>query len=134
MPYIYSTSTADININLFAPAPPSEKDTGKARTILKTILIKGGANVLTRKTIATPLGASTKVTDDELESLQKNPIFNKMVKNGFFHVDKKNIKVEKAVKDLNAKDKSAPKVASDFPGDSEGNLKPIVKNDVGVMV
>ncbi len=116
MPYVYSTSTADINFHVFAPA--SNHSDGKPRKILKTIVIQGGANLLTRKSVYTPAGVGTQVSLEDLTYLETDATFNDMKKNGFFLVHKSKKDANTMAKDLQPKDKSAPSVDSDFKRDN----------------
>lgn len=112
MPYVYSTATADICFNVFAP-PPAKPD-GRPNEILKRIVIKGGANIITRRLLDTPRGTVTSVTDEELEILEKDETFKNMRDRGFLKVDGRKVDIEKAIKNLKEKDGSAPKTTQDF--------------------
>lgn len=70
----------------------------------RTITIKGNANVISNKTLVTPRGAITTISDEDLEILTKNASFNRMVENGYIviHKDKK-----MHVEDLKERDDSA---------------------------
>lgn len=111
MNYIYSTLTCD---NLYVDFEFVEN--AYIRQGKKQVLIKGGANLPTAgmKDIITPLGAVTEVTDEDLAFLESNECFKKHVDKGFITVDKSKVKIEKAVKDMKDKDKSAPKQEKDL--------------------
>lgn len=82
----------------------------------KRIVIKGGANVRNRYSLATPTGMVTEVTDDELAYLQKDPGFQYHVAKGFMKVmntDKLN------VSDLQPKDGCAQLTDEDHAAYSE---------------
>lgn len=73
------------------------------------VTIKGGANVIDAVHINTPRGVATQVTDEELAFLMTDPTFLSDMKNGFLEVVKgKSNAVDKAVKDMQPADKSAP--------------------------
>ncbi len=63
---------------------------------LKTVNIKGGANVINRIGI-TPTAVMTKVTDDELATCNADPAFARHIKNGFIVVTKTEQKSTKTV-------------------------------------
>lgn len=76
----------------------------QAATIIKTIRIKGGANVRNKYTLATPTGVVTEVSDEDLALLQKDPAFKIHVAKGFMKV----MSTEKVdVSDMEKKDRSA---------------------------
>lgn len=87
------------------------------------IFIGGGANVFNG--VIVPASAGTIVSDEELESLKLNPIFNRMVKNGFIAVVSPKVKQEEASADLTEKDNSAQMTVKDVQG---GNVNVINKN------
>ena len=84
---------------------PVYKKTASGEWIKERIItVKGNANVISNKTLVTPRGAITSVSDEDLEILTKNASFNRMVANGYIvvHNDKK-----LHVEDLKDKDDSA---------------------------
>ena len=120
MPYIYSTLSSDNSYCAYTQAPEIKDNRGIAiqglgpRSILRKVLIKGGANVMPARSQAntsflTPKGFVTKVSDEELEFLQTIQAFKDHVKNGFLKVDKSSIDIDQAVKSLQPEDQSAPK-------------------------
>lgn len=87
------------------------------------VLIKGGANVPTEgmRSPITPHGVVTPVTEDQLVLLENNFHFQEHVRLGFIKVDREKISfekaeknIEKAVKEMKAKDETAPKVLKDL--------------------
>ena len=105
MPYISSTTTGSRTYPIYKKSPDG--------TLFyeRVIKIAGGANVINKKTLLTPRGAVTHVSDEDLEYLKQNKSFMRLMDNGFvcIHGDKKF-----KGKDLNPKDSSAQKVDSDF--------------------
>jgi hypothetical protein len=121
MPYVYSTLSND---NIYASYDNS--GTNKDTPVLqRSILIKGGAGIAT-KHLLTPLGIVTKVTDDELEHLQKNEDFQLHIKNGFIKFDKKKVDPEVAAADMASRDKSAPYVPEDIDSSDPTVAKPVI--------
>lgn len=112
--YIYSTLTADNAYAIYENNPNAD-----IPVIERKILIKGGANVADRKTLYTPKGVVTQVSDEDLALLEKDYSFQQHVKNGFIKVERHEAPVEKIVADMTPKDKSAPKTPNDFLKDHE---------------
>lgn len=107
MPVVYSTCSSDNQFNVY---DKHERVAG----VLKSIIIKGGAGVQNKRTLLTPLGAATVVSDEELAVLNEDPHFKTFIENGFMVVDEKaknppgDHKVEQVVKDdLTEKDAGA---------------------------
>jgi len=132
MPSVFSTLSQDNSFTIYHTINMEGQKSGRAVPVIKKILIKGGANVAKYSKIVatnglpvtTPVGASTEVSEEDLELLMKNKSFSIQVKSGFISVNK-NMKIEKGIKDLNKKDKSAPKTPKDYQG---------TKNEDGVEV
>lgn len=86
-----------------------EKKAENLVVVKKEILIKGGANVADKKTLLTPNGASTEVSEDELALLKENPSFKRHMERGYIKIvetDSKYKAKEEAEK-LDKKDGSA---------------------------
>lgn len=118
MPYIYSTLTSTMDYCTYVSNSPNE-----SAIIDRKITIKGGANNIIAKTLITPKGAATKVTDEELVVLKTVPLFQLHVKKGFLTIDKAKEKVEKMVKNMQAKDGSAPRTPADYVKGEDGRYK-----------
>lgn len=111
MPYITSTMSASVSYAIYG------KTAGGLPVITKEIVIEGGANVMSKKLLATPNGVVTKVTDEELALLQEHPLFKLHEKNGFVRVSKSNPQedvVKVNTEDMEQKDASAQRVDSDY--------------------
>ena len=95
MNYVYSTLTADNEYN----------------TEQGSIVIFGRNGVRLRGKIETPRGVATRITDEQLQALEKHPLFIVHKKNGFISVQRKELtesKVEKLIdKDMEKGDKAA---------------------------
>lgn len=116
--YIYSTLTADTAYAVYAGNKNQDLP-----IIERTILIKGGNGVAT-KHLVTPRGFVTEVDETDMELLEKDYHFCEHRRLGFITVEKKEISVEKAIKNMAPKDKSAPKTPADYKkGDAPGTLK-----------
>ena len=103
--YIQATMSAGVDIEIRA------NDNAPIAKTLKVIHINGGANVRDRKSILTPIGAMTEVSDKDYEDLEKDQLFQQLKKNGYIVVrDDHHLNV----KDNEKKDKSAPKTPQDY--------------------
>lgn len=126
MPYVYYTGTRSIWIEEHLPRG-TPADAPKKR-----VLINGGAN-LANKLFETPRGVATRVTDDELEFLKGHHHFKDMVKKGFASYDSKQIDIEKVVKDLEAKDGSAPLTAKEGQALADQSAAELGENSKGTL-
>jgi hypothetical protein len=80
--------------------------------IIAQVVIKGGANLATDRLI-TPLGVRTEVTDQQLEQLEQNTIFQKHKKQGFIVVMSDKEDPDDIAKGMTPKDQSAPVTPND---------------------
>ena len=101
MPYLYSTLTADQNYTVY------NESTSSVPKVVKKIFVNGRANV-SNKVLATPRGSVTKVTQEELDLLQKNDVFKIHVKKSHITIEKMDTDVDKVVSNMEKKDSSAP--------------------------
>lgn len=93
--------------------------------IAAKVEIKGGADVINKKTLETPNGVVTEVTDNDLDILKQNPDFIRHVEGGYISIIDNKITEDKAAekaKDM-PKDNSAQKTPKDFKK-SKGKAKP----------
>ena len=123
MPFVYSTLS---NNQQYAIYPP-DIDPKQITHPLRTILVKGGANVAAKNSLIAPKGVVTNVSKEGLEVLSNHPMFLRHKKLGFISTDDKKTDPENASKGMTKKDKSAQLVDDDF---KEGN-KPIVNKAAG---
>jgi hypothetical protein len=107
--YIYSTMTDSVNYTFY-----EQNENRDVNTIIKQILIKGGAN-LPDKHFITPLGVVTSVSDDDLEWLESNPVFQQHKKAGFITIHKKKVDIEKVVCNMTHRDEASPLTPEDYP-------------------
>lgn len=105
MPYLTSTKSQNTEF------PRYVKSTGGEWIVKGSVVVRGTANVIGNKTLITPRGAITSITDEELDFLKKNASFMRQVNAGFIaiHYDKK-----LHTEDLEEKDKSAQYTEKDF--------------------
>jgi hypothetical protein len=127
MPYVYSTLSANVEYAVYEESKHKE-----ISVIHRTILIKGGANIIHISHPHTPVGIQTEVSDEDLELLEKDYHFKEHVKHGFIKVSHADKAVEKAVKDMKAKDASAPLTPDDEifkKKDENGNTKGVTVSE-----
>lgn len=113
MPLVFSTLTGAVTYVKWELKP------GNVYVPLHEVTIKGGANVADRRTIITPRGVGTQVSEGDLEFLKTDPTFLMHIKNGFITVDSvSDIRdADIAASDMEGRDYSAPDVEQDFePG------------------
>lgn len=80
MPYVASKISADVE---YAGWSKGKNGLNKKE---HSVLIKGGANVLNKKTMETPNGVITEITKEELEFLKSNSTFKRHEKGGWVKV------------------------------------------------
>lgn len=100
------------------------KGVNNINQIVSKIVVKGGADVINKKTLETPKGVVTEVTKEELEILRQNCDFQKHLENGFIDIiDNKpsEEKVEEKSKKLK-KDNSRQRTKKDFK--NKEDIKP----------
>jgi len=105
---IISTATADTDYVVY-----QRNDTNAVPTVVHRIRIKGGANLAKfRKgqTLQdeTPLAGETTVSDEQLEFLKNDAAFQRHILRGFISIVNHKDKVEKVVRNMTPKDRSAP--------------------------
>ena len=102
------------------------KGVNDINNVCERVFIKGGADVINKKTLETPNGVVTEVTNEQLDILKQNVDFNRHLENGFISVIENKItedkKEEKAVE--MQKDNSRQKTPKDYKK-SKGKAKPI---------
>lgn len=115
MPLIFSTMTGAVTYTDWKLSPGGLSIAGKQVTI------KGGANVADRKTIITPRGIGTEVTDEELAFLENDPTFKMHKKGGYITIDSvADIRdADKAAAGMEGRDDSAPDVEQDYTENGE---------------
>lgn len=107
--YIFSTLAADVSYTGY-----SETKGDALPKVAMSVVVKGGAGVANRRTLETPRGVVTSVTEEEAKFLSAHPVFNKHLKNGFVQISESNASGDEAAADLTGRDASAPLVDEDF--------------------
>ena len=102
--YIHSTASQDMNYPIFAGGTDRPQK-------IKDIIIKGRANVVDPRTLVTPTGAVTEISDADLELLKKSAAFQRHVARGFMRVMQES---ELNTADMQKKDNSAQLQDSEY--------------------
>lgn len=117
MTYIVSHESASVEF-------PRWVRTSSGVTAQSAVVINGGADVINKTTLETPKGVITEVTNEELEFLQTQWLFQEKVKQGSYEIVKSQKEAEKASKKRGkTKDKGAQLTSDDF---KEAGLTPPV--------
>lgn len=102
--YIHSTASQPMVYPIYAG--------GTDRPVkVKEILIKGKANVIDPRTMVTPTGVVTEVSDADLELLKKSSAFQRHVARGFMRVMNES---ELNTSDMQKRDNSAQLVDAEY--------------------
>lgn len=110
MPYVFSTLANSQNYCIYKEPEPKQFTIEK----IKSVFIKGGSGMVHKRTLHTPLGVATKVTDEELAFLEAHPSFQKHLKAGHVSFRKVEAAPEKIAADMTTREKSSPIVPQDF--------------------
>jgi hypothetical protein len=113
--YVYSTATCPIDYVVY------RKNTSNDLGVIEKhpngkpmrVSIKGGHG-LANKNIVTPRGVATQVSDEDMQLLLDDKLFQRHMKAGFMSYDKKNVDPEKKAASMEDKDGSAPLTPQDF--------------------
>ena len=107
---ILSTLTAPQDVVL------TKKTDNGALSVVKTITLKGGANVIDRRTLVTPQGVITELSDDDFDLLEQTAFYKRMKSRGFLRpVETKDTAEDTKKAGMERKDNSAQKTEEDFP-------------------
>lgn len=79
-----------------------------------SVVVKGGAWVINKKTMETPKGIITEVSKEDLDFLKTQSLFNEKVKNGSYEIVEGEKKAREKSKIAKPKDKGAQLTAKDF--------------------
>ena len=85
----------------------------------ETISVKGGSDVIDKRTLITPVGIVTFIEDDKLEKLKTHPLFRQHLEYGAITIKETEKAAEKAGEELE-KDKSSQITPEDY---EKGNDK-----------
>ena len=106
--YVYSTMTASVTYCAW------RKGGGDVPSIAQSVTINGGSNVVD-KFIRTPLGVMTEITQDQLDIMEQDGVYQIHKAKGFITVDANLHDVEKVVAgNMESSDASAQLTPNDF--------------------
>lgn len=115
--YLQATMSAGIDITI------RKKDgNSPVAQAVRTIHVNGGANVHDRRSMITPIGAMTEVSDEEYALLEADHTFRQLKANGHIVVTGDH---HLNVKDNEKKDKSAQLTPEDFKKLRKGSESPV---------
>lgn len=96
----------------------------KINVVTDTISINGGADVINKRSLDTPSGVVTELTDEQLDKLKSHPLFQTHLQNGYITIMESEKEAKKADKDLK-EDNSRQLKPSDY--EKKGKKKPTTK-------
>jgi len=113
--YVYSTATCPIDYVVYRKNSSNDLGVIEKHPNGKPmrVTIKGGHGVA-NKNLVTPRGVVTQVSDEDMQLLLDDAIFQRHMKAGFMSYDKKNVDPEKKAASMEDKDGSAPLTPKDF--------------------
>ena len=88
-----------------------------------SVIINGGAGVINKKTMETPKGVITEISEEDLKFLKTQTLFNEKVANGSLEIVESEKKAKESSK-KGKKDKGAQLTAKDF--EEAGQTPPMV--------
>lgn len=111
MKMILSTLTSAQNVAI------TKKAANGAIQIVKRIHINGGANVADRRTLITPQGIVTELSDEDYNLLISTDFYKRQEKAGFLRpVESKDAAEDTKKAGMKRKDKSSQKTEADYEG------------------
>ena len=96
-----------------------EMGANKVNIVVDSITIKGGADVINKRSLETPQGVVTELTDEQIEKLKSHPVFKTHLENGYVSILGSEKEAKQAPKDLQ-EDKSSQIQPEDY---EKGNTK-----------
>lgn len=117
--FIVSRASQDNEYVIWGTTPNGTK------LVKKTILIKGGANVMPKDSMTTPNGVITEVSEEDWELLKEHTAFKRHMERGFMEVMKEEKKARTATKQKSEKkDGGAQLTPKDF--EDKGQNPPVL--------
>lgn len=107
MPTIYSTLTEPQQYTKYVTS-------GDTHKVVASVRINGGHGKADHKTLITPIGVATEVSDADYEILKENKAFQKHMERGYITVLNKKEDAEKVASDMTSSDGSAQLTDVDF--------------------
>lgn len=105
--YITSRLASGVNYAFY------EKQPNGINKVVKEISIKGGSDVIDKKTLITPMGVITEIEKADLDELMQHPVFKTHLENGYISINE-NEKAAKTAGEKLEKDKSSQITDDDY--------------------
>lgn len=100
------------------------KGANKINVVTDEITVNGGAGVINKRSLETPQGVVTELTDEQIDKLKSHPVFKMHLANGAVAILGTEKEAKKAEEDLK-KDKSSQLTPEDYEkGNSEKQVAP----------
>lgn len=100
------------------------KGANKINVVTDEITVNGGADVINKRSLETPSGVVTELTDEQIDKLKTHPVFKMHLANGAVAILGSEKEAKKADEDLN-KDKSSQLTPEDY--EKGNNEKQVAK-------
>lgn len=110
--YITSRLSSGVDYAFYGKTP------GGINKVEKTISIKGGSDVVDKKTLLTPQGVVTELSKDDLDLLKTHPVFKMHLENGYITINENEKAAIKAGEKLEV-DKSSQITDEDYENGNE---------------
>lgn len=118
MAFITSKLATTVNYTFYT------KGENKINVVTDTITVDGGAGVINKRSLETPQGVVTEISDDKLEKLKSHPVFQAHLRNGYITIIGEMKEAKKAEKNLQA-DNSKQLTPDDY--EKKNKKKPSTK-------
>lgn len=102
-----------------------KQNESKINIVVDTIHVNGGADVVNKRTLDTPQGVVTELTDEQLDKLKSHPVFQQHLKGGYVVIQSTEKEAQKAKAHLE-KDKSAQITPEDY---EKGDIKKEIRKN-----
>lgn len=89
------------------------KGVNKINVVTDEITVNGGADVINKRSLETPAGVVTELTDEQIDKLKTHPVFKMHLENGAVAILGTEKEAKKADEDLK-KDKSSQLTPEDY--------------------
>ena len=120
MSFITSRLATSVNYTFYT------KGANNINVVTDTITVKGGADVINKKSLETPQGVVTELTDEQIDKLKSHPVFKQHLKGGYITI----VSTEKEAKKVETElqeDKSKQLTPKDYT--KKGKKSPKAKKD-----
>ena len=78
-----------------------EKGANGINQVVDVISVNGGADVINKRSLETPYGVVTEISDDKLAKLKSHPVFQKHLEDGYIVIQTVEKEADKIAKDEN---------------------------------